>query len=112
MLTGVRYYEVCMRNLIILITLACSARAFAAAPDATDVSARLFRVKCAGCHGVDGAGGAGASLQGKLHHQGSAQLFDVIKNGIPGTNMPASGLPDPQVKKLFTYVISLNKKRP
>jgi hypothetical protein len=48
---------------------------------------------------------------GKLRHR--AQLFDVIKNGIPSTEMPASGLPDPQVKKMVTYVLYLNgKKKP
>jgi mono/diheme cytochrome c family protein len=101
-----------MKTFLLLVSLALASQAFGAAPDPNDVTARLYRAKCAGCHGADGAGGVGASLKGPLHHRSSAQLFEVIKNGIPGTEMPASGLPDPQVKKMVTYVLSLGKKKP
>jgi len=106
----VRYYEVCMKNLLLVVLLGSAASALADGPDATDVAARLYRIKCAGCHGATGEGGIGASLKGKLRHR--AQLFDVIKNGIPSTEMPASGLPDPQIKKMVSYVLYLNRKRP
>jgi hypothetical protein len=49
-------------------------------------------------------------LKGKLSHPASAQLFEVIKNGIPGTQMPPSGLPDEQVKKLAAFVQYVSKK--
>lgn len=99
-----------MKNLTLVFFLVVTGYALAAEPEATDVTARLYRVKCASCHGPAGEGGVGASLQGKLHHQ-RAQLFDVIKNGIPGTEMPASGLPDPQIKKMVSYVLNFNKKK-
>ena len=104
-----------MKNLLLVILLGSflagsTTRAFADGPDAT--AARLYRLKCAQCHGADGEGGIGASLKGKLRHHGAAQLFDVIKNGIPSTEMPASGLPDPQVKKKVAYVLYLNKRKP
>ena len=98
-----------MKTFLLLVLLASTTYAAGAEPD--DIAARLYRLKCAGCHGVDGAGGVGASLKAKLKHPGSTQLFDVIKNGIPGTEMPASGLPDPQVKKMVAYVLYLNKKK-
>lgn len=80
-----------------------------AAPDAT--AARLYKVKCATCHGPNGEGGVGVSLKRKLHHSTAKELHDVIKSGIPGTNMPASGLPDPSVDKLVAYVRYLNKTK-
>ncbi len=104
-----RYYEVRMKKLLLVVLLGSSTYAMADGPDSTDVAARLYRIKCAGCHGANGEGGIGASLRGKLRHR--AQLFDVIKNGIPSTEMPASGLPDPQVKKMVTYVLYLNGKK-
>jgi mono/diheme cytochrome c family protein len=106
----VRYYEVSMKNLLLAVLLGSSTYALADSPDSTDVAARLYRIKCAGCHGANGEGGIGASLKGKLRHR--AQLFEVIKNGIPSTEMPASGLPDPQVKKMVAYVLYLNKRKP
>jgi mono/diheme cytochrome c family protein len=101
-----------MKTLLLAALLGSSTYALAAGPDSTDVAARLYRIKCAGCHGANGEGGIGASLKGKLRHRGAEQLFDVIKNGIPSTEMPASGLPDPQVKKMVAYVLYLNKKKP
>lgn len=95
---------------LLLTTVLTTAGLLSAAPTAPEASTvRLFKVKCAGCHGVDGAGGVGASLKHKLAHHSYAQLCDVIKNGIPGTQMPPSGLPDEQVKKLASYVQFLNK---
>ena len=77
------------------------------APDTT----RLFKVRCGACHGADGAGGVGPSLKGKLAHPSEKELFSVIKNGIPGTSMPPTPLPDPQVKKLVSYVQFINKQK-
>jgi mono/diheme cytochrome c family protein len=95
-----------MKTFLLLVFLAVGLEA-----ETDAVTARLYRLKCAGCHGPDGAGGVGASLKGKLHHS-HAQLFNVIKNGVPGSEMPASGLPDPQIKKMVDYVLDLNKKKP
>jgi mono/diheme cytochrome c family protein len=102
-----------MKTLILLVfSLLAATHASRAATAGTDeIAARLYRMKCAGCHGVDGSGGVGASLKGKLRHPAQTQIFDVIKNGIPGTGMPASGLPDLQVKRMATYVLYLNKKK-
>jgi mono/diheme cytochrome c family protein len=94
--------------LVFSFTVALSAATTTgAAPDVQ----RLFRVRCGGCHGAEGEGGVGPSLHGKLTHGSPKQLFDVIKNGIPGTAMPATPLPDPQVKKLVAYVQFINNKK-
>ncbi|WP_180540111.1 c-type cytochrome [Nevskia soli] len=98
-----------MRTLALLIAAAGTVFAATPAAPAAD-TVRLFHVKCGGCHGIDGGGGIGPSLKGKLSHPASAQLFEVIKNGIPGTQMPPSGLPDEQVKKLAAFVQYVSKK--
>lgn len=93
---------------LLFATGLCRAAVTAPTPD----TERLFHVKCAGCHGAEGQGGVGASFKGKLAHPTPAGLYEVIKNGIPGTAMPASSaLPDPMIKKLAAYVLYLNKKK-
>lgn len=73
---------------------------------------RLYTVKCAPCHGPDGAGGVGASFKKKMAHTTTPQIMNVIKNGIPGTAMPASPtLSEPVVQNLALYVEYLNKKK-
>ena len=61
--------------------------------DQTDTAAgkRIFDAQCAWCHGTDGVGGTGSTLQGrKLRHAADdAALIGILKNGIPGTEMPA-----------------------
>ena len=51
----------------------------------------LYRVRCADCHGLDGTGYRGpdlvAALGGRLADE---RLFDTIRKGVPGTEMPAA----------------------
>jgi mono/diheme cytochrome c family protein len=98
-----------MKNLVSILLL--TGGILVAAPNPSPAAARIFRIKCAGCHGSDGAGGSGACLTGKLAHPTSRQLFEVIKSGIPGTAMPPSGLPDPMVKQMAAYVQFLSKRK-
>jgi nitrite reductase (NO-forming)/hydroxylamine reductase len=99
-----------MKLTLLILSFAAALSAAIPAGPAPDAQ-RLFRVRCGGCHGPEGDGGAGPSLRGKLTHGTPKQLFTVIKNGIPGTAMPATPLPDPQVQKLVAYVQFLNKKK-
>ncbi len=98
-----------MKPLALLIAAAGTILAATPAAPAAD-TVRLFHVKCGGCHGIDASGGIGPSLKGKLAHPAPAQLVEVITNGIPGTQMPPSGLPPEQVKKLAAYVQYVSKK--
>jgi len=71
---------------------------------------QLFRARCALCHGYDGTGGRGSSLaQLKLRRVGDdASLFDAIRNGIPGTEMPSVwALSDAETWRIVGYVRSL-----
>lgn len=63
-----------------------------ASTDDTDRGARLFAANCALCHGPKGTGGRGADLaQPHLRRAtNDAALFQIIHNGIPGTEMPAN----------------------
>jgi cytochrome c oxidase cbb3-type subunit III len=70
----------------------------------------LFARTCTACHGVNGAAGERApALAGKRDYVRStnASIFDAIKNGIPGTGMPPSGLPSTDIRKIVAYIRSL-----
>ena len=67
----------------------------------------LYRWYCSPCHGFAGEGG----LRGPdvvrtstSHSSTDQQLFDVITQGILGTDMPPHVLPDQQVWKLVAYI--------
>lgn len=58
--------------------------------DAIDRGAALYEANCAVCH-ADGAGVAGIDLKAGVfrHSTTDEDLLSVIKNGVPGTAMPA-----------------------
>ena len=72
---------------------------------------RLFVENCAVCHGVDGQGREGASLTDFPGISITATLFDTIRNGIPGTRMPAWGqanggpLTENDIEDLAAYIL-------
>jgi alcohol dehydrogenase (cytochrome c) len=58
--------------------------------------ARIFRERCSGCHGIDGSGGQVApSLTRSEYDHGDSDLaiYQILRDGIPGTAMPSAGLP-------------------
>ena len=74
---------------------------------------QLFAEHCASCHGAEGRGGTGPSLRAPLSRGNtSKEVTAVIKNGVPGTLMPPSGLPDTQNRQLAQYVLGLRKGKP
>ena len=82
---------------------------------AADVEAgrRLYAGRCGHCHGQSGEGGRGAVLNsGRLRHGGSdRELFLMIRNGIPDTEMPgAFSLPDVEVWRMVAYVKQLGRQ--
>jgi putative heme-binding domain-containing protein len=73
-----------------------------------------FNSTCAGCHGLDGRGSEKApniASNAKVQHFADAQLADIVKNGVPGTGMPASrSLTAAQVRSVVSYLRMLQGK--
>lgn len=67
----------------------------------------LYNRTCTGCHGPDGREGDRApSLDANRRYfrVSEAAIFDVIKNGIPGTVMPSSGLADDDAWRIVAFI--------
>ncbi|MEO8596070.1 MAG: c-type cytochrome [Candidatus Solibacter sp.] len=67
----------------------------------------LYNKTCTACHGPDGTEGDRApSLDANRRYfrVSEAAIFDVVKHGIPGTVMPASGLADTDVWKVVAFI--------
>lgn len=72
----------------------------------------LYRSNCAFCHGVTGKGGRGPDLTGRRNMGSSdAEVKALIKNGIPGTTMPAFGdfAPD-DLERLVAFVAHFQQR--
>jgi putative heme-binding domain-containing protein len=74
---------------------------------------QLYNASCTGCHGLEGtAGDRAPALAATRRYVRSSDddIFDAIKNGIPGTLMPRSGLPDDSAWKITAYIRSLRAR--
>jgi putative heme-binding domain-containing protein len=68
----------------------------------------FFRRSCADCHGMDARGYRAPDLTEVV--AGGAtddRLFDTIRKGVPGTEMPSSNALDDEIWKLIAYLRSL-----
>jgi putative heme-binding domain-containing protein len=83
----------------------------------SDVAAgrRIFDAQCAWCHGAGGTGGTGPDLRrATLRHAATdATLVQIVRNGIPGTEMPsfAIALTETTAWQTAAYVRSLGRTR-
>ncbi len=70
---------------------------------------RLYRTSCGVCHGMEGKTGRGARLAVRNHRLGNtdAELFRVIANGVPGTEMPGLWMDEDAVWKILLFVRTL-----
>jgi putative heme-binding domain-containing protein len=78
-----------------------------------EVGRRLYIGRCGHCHGQDGEGGRGAVLNAGRFRHGSSdrELFSIIRNGIPNTEMPgAFNLPDLEVWRLVGHIQQLSRQ--
>ncbi len=72
----------------------------------------LFVTNCTACHGESGEGSIGPALNSRalLRVTSDEAFFNLIRTGVPGTNMPAWGqtfggpLTDEQVAQLAAYI--------
>ena len=79
-------------------------------PAATIAGRRLFVEKCSACHGPSGEGGHGPSLVHghSVRRASDSQLYDAIRNGVRGTDMPGFALPDNDIWSMVAFVRSLS----
>src|SRR5688572_25061282 len=86
-----------------------SANPRAGDPAAVTVGSRLYRERCAECHGADAKGVARHDLT-RLWAAGAtdAQVFGIIRTGVPNTIMPSSAAPDDELWAIVSYLRSLN----
>ncbi len=83
-----------------------------ASPGDMDRAARLFAANCALCHGPKGTGGRGADLARPRLTRATddAALFQIIHDGIPGTEMPANrAMTDHEMWQVIAYVRTLGR---
>src|SRR5262245_35752098 len=69
----------------------------------------IYRVRCADCHGLDAAGYRGPDLVALLSSGvADERIFDTIRKGVPGTEMPASQSPDDDLLLVIAYLRNLS----
>jgi putative heme-binding domain-containing protein len=78
-------------------------------PEAIASGAKLFAASCGGCHGPDGSGGRGPNLVRRAlwHPLSDEAIFQVIRKGVPGTDMPPTSLADDQTWNLVAFIHAL-----
>jgi cytochrome c oxidase cbb3-type subunit III len=79
-----------------------------------------FRANCAFCHGLGARGGCrGPDLTRtpKKHGESDAEIFNTIKNCVPGTAMPPNGstgqgvgMTEEEIWQVITYIRSVERK--
>ena len=72
---------------------------------------KLWAANCEVCHGEQGKGGRGPDLTGGKFRHGSTDddLYHVMTNGIPGTEMPGFPLSGLESMQLLAYVRTLGR---
>ena len=107
-----------MPALMRLFTLAVVLGALAAAMPAAaqhdtaqdiDDGGKVFRSTCANCHGPDGDQVAGIDLGRGVFRRAKTDkdVVDIIRNGVAGTGMPATNMPEAQAEQIVAYLKSV-----
>ena len=82
---------------------------FIGKPEAIAEGSKLFSASCGGCHGPDGSGGRGPNLVRRAlwHPLGDEAIFQVIRKGVPGADMPPTNLTDDQTWSVVAFIHAL-----
>lgn len=72
----------------------------------------LYRVRCGDCHGLDARGYRGPDLTAVLGAMPDERLFQIIRKGVPGTEMQASTAPDDDVLMIMAYLRKMSAAAP
>lgn len=75
---------------------------------ATSEGAGLYAARCADCHGADATGVRGPDLT-RLWGAGATddRVFQVIRQGVAGSIMPASTAPDAEIRAIVAFLKAL-----
>jgi cytochrome c oxidase cbb3-type subunit 3 len=76
-------------------------------PEVVAAGHTIYNRTCTACHGIDGGEGERApALVGdrRFFRLSENAIFDTIKEGIPGTAMPALGLPDDDIWRIVAFI--------
>lgn len=77
---------------------------------------KIFISNCASCHKESGAGDIGPNLTDEywLHGGSIGDLFKVVKNGVPATNMIswAAMLSPKMMQQVSSYILTLKGTNP
>jgi PQQ-dependent dehydrogenase (methanol/ethanol family) len=76
---------------------------------AAEAGKKTYVNSCQICHGGDGGGGRGPALATREFRHGSEdwQLFQTIRDGVPGTQMPGFGMSSEELWQVVTYLRTL-----
>ena len=81
-----------------------------APPDVLAQGELVYEENCVACHGENGQGYIGPALNGSAHswHHPDPLLVSFIRDGIPGTQMPAQrdNLTDEEIDAVISYMKS------
>ena len=72
-----------------------------------------YRVRCGDCHGLDARGYRGPDLSAAIAGGATDErLFQTIRRGVPGTEMPSSNAPDEDILMIIAYLRNLGGAAP
>jgi putative heme-binding domain-containing protein len=114
----IRQFGACGLGALLLLPAGATAQTrslSAAASNDIATGQRIFDAQCAWCHGAGGTGGTGPDLHRTTlrHAANDRELITLVRNGIPGTEMPSftSALTETMARQTAAYVRSLGRAR-
>ena len=99
-----------MKSLLCIGVLLCPLVGQSQSGAGLDEGKAVFRSNCAFCHGLTGTGGRGPALNTTqlVHGSSEEDIRGVIRNGVPGTQMPAFRIDKDELDALVRFVRSLS----
>ena len=67
----------------------------------------IYRVRCGDCHGLDASGYRGPDLNAFAAANPDERIFEIIRKGVPGTEMPPTTAPDDDLLLIIAYLRNL-----
>ena len=97
--------------LFVIQTALCLCPQGATLGDDLSQGEHLYLTRCAGCHGPKGAGGRGSVLAVPTlaHASDEESLVNLIRRGIPGTEMIATRLEKDEIRQVAAWVLKLGQ---